>query len=198
MTNEGSGEVVALQAALDARRRHFLGWQCRLRQLSVREEGGRPNPGMRAQVTIGDEAAPSAEIIVLITQAEPADTTAEFRHLVRRTHDPRDRYNAALKLLSAHYYQDPDLFSDEITALFGLDSGLADRLADAGRGSLAFDHFSQRFLLPCSIRTLPEEAPAFQATYWHNALFNASLPGQVRVLAFQPDWAAAVADPAMH
>ena len=196
MSNQTSGEVIALKAAQEARRRHFLGWQCRLRQLSVREDGGRPNPGMRPLVRIADDDETAAEIVVLITQAEPAETTDEFRHLVRRTHDPRERYNAALKLLSAHYYQDPALFSDELTALFGLESALAERLLEAGRGSLAFAHFSQRFLLPCGIRELPEAAPAFQATYWHNALFNATLPGRVRVLAFQPDWAAAVADPA--
>lgn len=198
MTSERSGEVIALEAALQAKRRHFLGWQCRLRQLSVREDGGRPNPAMRPEVRVADETTPAAEIVVLIIQADPAETTDEFRHLVRRTHDPRERYDAALKLLSAHYYQDPDQFSDEITALFGLESALADRLLAAGRGTLAFDHFSQRFTLPCKVRNLPEEAPAFQATYWHNALFNAALPGQVRVLAFQPDWAAAVAEPATN
>ena len=196
MTREQAGEVIALKVAQDAKRRHFLGWQCRLRQLSVREDSGRPNPGMRPQLRIGDGDESVADITVLITQAYPQDYTAEFQHLVRRTHDPRERYNAAIKLLSANYYQDPELFSDEITALFGQESALAERLLAAGHGTLAFAHFSQTFLLPCSLRALPEASPAFQATYWHNALFNASLPGKVQVLAFQPDWAAAVADPA--
>lgn len=196
MTQERSGEVIALQAALDVKRRHFLGWQCRLRQLSVREDSGRPNPAMRPELRIGDESDVAAEIVVLITHADPQDHTAEFRHLVRRTHDPRERYDAAIKLLSASYYQDPALFSEEITALFSQDSALAGRLLAAGHATLTFEHFSQRFQLPCSLRDLPEHAPAYQATYWHNALFNASLPGKVRILAFQPDWATAVADPA--
>jgi len=152
---------------------------------------------MLAQVGLAEnDEAVVAEIIVLITQAEPADITAEFRHLVRRTHDPRERYDAALKLLSAHYYQDPAAFSDEITALFGVESALAERLLVARQATLTFEHFSQRFVLPCDVRDLPEAAPAFQATYWHNALFNATLPGKVRVLGFRPDWAAAIADPA--
>ena len=45
------------------------------------------------------------------------------------------------------------------------------------------------------MRNLPPEHPAFQATYWHNALFNPALPGSVRVLGFQPDWSRAEADP---
>jgi hypothetical protein len=45
------------------------------------------------------------------------------------------------------------------------------------------------------VRALTEDDPAYQATYWHNALFNAGLPGAVRVLGFQPDWALAEADP---
>jgi hypothetical protein len=45
------------------------------------------------------------------------------------------------------------------------------------------------------VRALAEDDPAFQGTYWHNALFNAGLPGGVQVLGFQPDWALAEADP---
>ena len=115
---------------------------------------------------------------------------------MRRTQDPRERYQAALKLLSANFYQYPEAFSDEMTALFGLGSALADALLAAGSCRLDFDHFNQRYRLPCHLREVAKETPAHQATYWHNALFNPTLPGDVRVLAFQPDWAAAVADPA--
>ncbi len=151
---------------------------------------------MRPQVRLATEGPEPSEIIVLILPSEPQESTAEFRHLVRRTQDPRERYQAALKLLSANFYQYPEAFSDEMTALFGLDSALADALLAAGSCHLDFDHFNQRYRLPCHLREVAKETPAYQATYWHNALFNPTLPGVVRVLGFQPDWAAAVADPA--
>jgi hypothetical protein len=49
--------------------------------------------------------------------------------------------------------------------------------------------------LPCGVRSLTENDPAFQATFWHNAMFNPHLPAGVKILAFQPDWSRAEADP---
>ena len=85
-----------------------------------------------------------------------------------------------------------------MTGLFGLDSELADRLLEAGRCRLLFAQYNQSYDLPCTLRQLPEDHPVFQATYWHNSLFNPNLPGGVRVLAFRPDWSAASADPPAH
>jgi hypothetical protein len=36
------------------------------------------------------------------------------------------------------------------------------------------------------VRPLNEGDERFQATYWHNRLFNPTLPGNVRVLGFNP------------
>ncbi len=108
---------------------------------------------------------------------------------------PAERYDGALKMLAAAYYQRPQEFSDQLTALFGSDSEIAERLLAAGRCLLAFEQYSQSYTLPCSVRALAEDDPAYQATYWHNALFNPALPGGVRVLGFQPDWARAEAEP---
>lgn len=195
MTEETTGEVIRLAAAQAALRDHFLGWQCRLRQLAVREAEGRPTAGMRPSVSLAGQTEVSGEITVLIVPQAPQETTAEFRHLVRRTHDPAERYKSALKILAATYYQYPQNFSDELTALFGPGSALAERLLADGRCRLGFEQYSQRYTLPCQVRDLPENAPAFQATYWHNSLFNAGIPADIRILAFQPDWATAEADP---
>ncbi len=199
MIEQHSGQagdtVVRLEGAQAALRDTFLGWQCRLRQMAVRHAGGRPTSGMRPRVRL--EGAPGAarQITVLIVRKEPHEATAQFRHTVRKTQDPRERYDNALKTLAAAYYQRPEEFSDELTALFGASSELADRLLGAGRCVLEFEQYSQRFRVPCQTRELAEDHPAFQATYWHNALFNPTLPGGVRVLGFRPDWARAEADP---
>jgi hypothetical protein len=183
------------QAAQAALRDHFLGWQCRLRQLAVREAGGRPSSGMRPELRLTAEGPPLGAITTLILRREPAEATAQFRHMVRKTQDPAERYDAALKMLAAAYYQRPREFSDQLTALFGPDSVIAEQLLATGHCLLAFEQYSQRYTLPCSLRALAEDDPAFQASYWHNALFNPALPGRVQVLGFQPDWTLAEADP---
>ena len=189
------GRVVRLEAAQAALRDHFLGWQCRLRQLAVREAGGRPSSGMRPEVRLSAAGPPLGAITTLILRREPAEATAQFRHMVRKTQDPAERYASALEMLAAAYYQRPREFSDQLTALFGPGSEIAEPLLAAGHCLLAFEQYSQSYTLPCSVRALAEDDPAYQATYWHNALFNPALPGGVRVLGFQPDWALAEAEP---
>ena len=195
MSDSGSTHLVVLSEAAQALRAHFLGWQCRVRQFSVRQGGGRPTSGMRPRVLLVDPEADLGPTTVLINKREPQETTAQFRHVVRKTHDPVERYECALKMLSAAYFQQPEDFSDELTALFGAASQPADRLLAAEHCRLLFEQFSQRYELPCRVRLLRDDDPAFQATYWHNSLFNPNIPGGVRVLALRPDWDAAIADP---
>ncbi len=195
MTDADRPHLVVLDEAAQALRAHFLGWQCRVRQYAVRQGGGRPTGGMRPRALLTDPEVDLGPVTVLINQREPHEATSQFRHLARKTHDPVERYNGALKLLSAAYYQRPEAFSDELTALFGAVSDLADRLLAGGRCRLLFEQFSQSYDLPCRLRELPEDHPAYQATYWHNSLFNPNIPGGARVLAFHPDWSQALADP---
>ena len=190
-----SGTVVRLEAAQMALRDHFLGWQCRLRQLSVREDEGRPSEGMRPGVILAGGERPIASITMLVVRREPEESTAEFRQIVRATMDPAERYKSALKVLAATHYQRARDFSDEITALFGAEAALADRLLRDQSCALAFEQFSQRYRLPCQVREIGQREPSYQATYWHNSLFNPSLPGDVRVLGFKPDWSKAEAEP---
>ncbi len=196
-SGQTGGMAVRLEAVQAALRDHFLGWQCRLRQMAVRRAGGRPTSGMRPEVRLEGAAEALGRITLLILPKAPEQATAEFRHMVRKTQDPAERHDAALGKLAAAYYQRPQEFSDELTALFGPASDIAGRLLTAGRCVLAFDQYSQRYRLPCAVRGLAEDDPAYQATYWHNALFNPTLPGGVRVLAFQPDWTRAEAEPSV-
>ncbi len=196
MSDNELATVVRLEAAQASFRAAFLGWQCRLRQLSVRKAEGRPTSGMRPEAVVGSETS-LGRITVLIVPDAPEESTAEFRHLVRRTHDPAERYKSALKTLAANYYQHPEDFSDRLTALFGPDSEAAQRLLMAGQVSLRFEQYNQRYELPCRITELSEGHSAYQATYWHNSLFNPRIPAGARVLVFEPDWAHAKADPAV-
>jgi hypothetical protein len=74
---------------------------------------------------------------------------------------------------------------------------MAARLRADGRCVLRFSQYEQRYDLPCRVRALAEDDPAFQATYWHNSLFNPDLPAGIQILGFQPEWESATADPAL-
>jgi hypothetical protein len=176
-------------------RDHFLGWQCRIRQHAMRKEGGKPGTGMCPRVLSADGTEVAPALTVLIVERPPCESTAEFRHICKRTQDPRQRYEAAIKLLSSSYFQTPRAFSDVLTATFAPNSRVAADLISGRDCSLEFTQFSQRYHLPCSIVELQETNEAWQATWWHNAMFNPALPPDARLLQFQPDWLNAQAEP---
>ncbi len=164
----------------------FISWQCRLRKMSMREMGGRPLSGMSAgihSVKGGDE---QAKLQFLIVKQEPETVTAELQHIVRKTQDSREWTKGGLKILSERYYQDDFNFSTNLTALFGLESSVSDALIDAGECHLKFKQDSIEHAFDFDVARLDESDAAYQATYWHNRLFNPTLPGKVEVLAFSP------------
>ena len=174
-------------------RLHFLGWQCRVRQLAVRRHEGRPTPGMRPGVRL--DGMPAGEITTVLVKSEPEYIVARFRYMYQRTQDPAERRRSALDFLADAYYQRPQEFSDRLTALFGPGSGLANRLRETGRCVLTFDQFSQRYRIPCQVAELTTDDPGFEFTLTHNRLFNPDLPPGVRVLGFTPQWHEAQAEP---
>jgi hypothetical protein len=180
--------VVLNQQAAAALCREFLGWQCRIRQRVVRQEGGRPSAGMRPRVMSASGAELSAGIVTLIIETEPADSTELFRYQYMRTQDPNERYDDMLEILQGSYFQEPTRFSDVITALFGPESSLAAQLLREGWCVLDFEQYTQGYRIPCAVTPLAEAHPFHQATLWHNRMFNHHLPAAVQILAFRPDW----------
>jgi hypothetical protein len=186
-------KLVRLEGAKLALRQHFLGWQCRLRQLAVREGDGRPTEGMRPLVRVGDRDL--GRVTVVLNRLPEHALVPELRFTVQRTQEPVERWEAAMRLFQGGYFQEPRLFGDELTALFPAEAALPHEVLGAGRCTLAFRQFGQSYLLPCAPRRLAKAEPLFEATWWHNALFNPNLPPDAQILAFAPDWGAAEADP---
>jgi hypothetical protein len=193
--DESDDKIVRMAEQQALLREHFLGWQCRIRQMAMRERGGRPSEGMRPLVTLAGQSEPLGQIITVMVKRDPEETTTQMQHIVRRTQDPLLRLEDGMKVLQAGYYQQARGFSDRLTALFAPESEAARDLVHHGAGRLDFAQFSQSYRLPCKVLQLDQREPAWQATYWHNALFNPNLPPGVKVLEFQPDWAHAQAEP---
>ncbi|MGH9547943.1 MAG: hypothetical protein ACRD3W_01160, partial [Terriglobales bacterium] len=73
-------------------RDQFLAWQCRIRQIAMRQDGGRPSSGMcpRLVDALGRELSPA--LTVLLLPRDPTESTDLFRFQVTKHADPRDLY----------------------------------------------------------------------------------------------------------
>lgn len=185
---KNSDKVVLIGEAAAALREDFLHWQCRLRQMAMREGGGRPSAGMRPLIFSRDDAQLAGSTVVLLHKADTEDSTAFFRHQVLKTQDPVERWEKATEHMAAGYFQRFRDFDDTLTALFGPASALVDQLLNHAKVYLDFAELSQRFRLLVKVTELTEHDPLYQATYWHNRMFNPNIPAGVRVVSFSPDW----------
>ena len=66
--SDSSDKIVRMKPVSERFRLAFLGWQCRLRQLAMREEEARPTAGMRPSLTVAGQDA--GRITVVVTPAE--------------------------------------------------------------------------------------------------------------------------------
>ena len=171
----------------------FLTWQCRIRQIAVRDHGGQPTQGMRPRVLkpSGETLLPAMTILIL--PDDPDESTKFFRFQVQKSLDPLKVYESVLQYLQAGHYQVGDGFSDEMTALFEPGSASAAKLVRARDCLLECEQFSHVWRLSCTVRRLPARSPAREATLWHNRAFNPAIPRDAVVLAFKPDWRSAAA-----
>ena len=131
----------------DRIRDHFLGWQCRIRQIAMRQEGGRPSPGMRPRRAhhSGPRAVAGAD------GADRADRAGGDHRLLPLpgAEDARSRArstSAASPSCRPTISSSRELFSDRLTAVLPEASPLA---ADADRGGD----------VPAGVRPVPPVLP---------------------------------------
>lgn len=134
-------------------------------------------------------------VVLLLVLGEPAASTAFFKFQVQKTNDPEEAKEAALKYLGADYFQSPELFSDEMTAVFAANSPAAASLVKAKQIRLDFAQYSQSFRILCTVRSVGKKEPVRESSLWQARLFNPNVPEHATVLAFRPDWKKATADP---
>ena len=176
-------------------RKHFLGWQCRIRQIAMRDGEGRPTSGMRPQALLSDGREIMPAMTVVLIPKDPDESTTFFQFQAKKSADPKEVYDKALQYLQATHFHNHATFRDELTAVFSADSAVAKTLSKAGACILKFEQFSQKFDLACAVRMIGSEEPIWAATYWHNRVFNPTLPGNVSILGFTPDWSQSSAEP---
>ncbi|MEM9602158.1 MAG: hypothetical protein AAGA11_04805 [Pseudomonadota bacterium] len=179
----------------------FLRWQCRVRQMRMRDHGGKPDDSMMPVLSVrADDGSLDAlgQVMTVLNRLPEHSMVPEMQHISRKTFDPAKRREDALRLLCSTYYQKAQQFSDMVTASFGPESEGAVRIQRARFVTLTFDKYAQRVDLRCKVWRLTQRNYYWQATYWHNGLFNPGAPSDAIVLGFEPDWSSSVAEPPFH
>lgn len=165
-------------------RRQFFGWQCRVRQIAMRQHQGQPQSGMIAVPNLDGRI--DAGIVTVMVRREAESELPEIQHIIRRSHDPEQRLKDALKLFSERYYQDPDVFEDTLCAVFQPNSAYAERLVNTANLSLEFRAYQQHFSLQATASRLDRNERLFAETYWHNLLFNPNLSQNCVIIGLKP------------
>ena len=189
------GAILGQSVSDSPLRKAFLRWQCRVRQIAMRDMDGRPDDGIMPAVFLPGQDAPMGHIITVMNKAPGYSVTPELTHMAKKTNDPAQRRDQAIRFFSAAYYQKAREFSDMLTATFPPGSDGAAALHEAKSVRLVFDHYAQRFDLACTVWRLADHNPLYQSTMAHNTLFNPGLNPRTEVLGFEPDWAASTSDP---
>lgn len=173
----------------------FLKWQCRVRQVSMRDNEGRPDDAFTPALTLIGEDEPLGHVITIMNKSPGYSVTPELNHMLAKTNDPAQRRDQAIRYFSATYYQKAKEFSDILTSTFPPGSPGAARIRAAEHVMLSFDAFAQKFDLHCRVWRLAPNNLLHQATFAHNRLFNPDLSPDAEVLAFEPDWEKSSSEP---
>ena len=174
---------------------YFIGWQCRVRELALRSEEGRPNGGMRPQIILKNGKVVFSAATLLIIPDQPDQSIRQFRFMALKTQDPKERYTKALQLLAARFYQNAEDFSGAMSGIFSRTSEEVKALVKHQHCVIKFYYQQQAFKIPCQVCESPKNESVYEFTYWHNYLFNPNLSPEVKVLNFKPDWDKTVSDP---
>ena len=173
----------------------FMKWQCRVRQMTMRDNQGRPDAAFMPEVILQGETEALGSIITVMNKSPGYSVTAELEFMAAKTNDPALRREQALNYFSATYYQKHKEFSDILSATFPPSSPGAATMRDANKVTLRFDQYSQVFELTCKVWRLAPHNPIHAATIAQNRLFNPTLHPDTEVLGFEPDWDASSANP---
>ena len=173
----------------------FLKWQCRVRQIAMRDNAGRPDEAISPALYLPGADEPLGHIITLLSKSPSYSVTPELNHMIAQTNDPAQRRDQAIRFFSATFYQKASEFSDILTATFPPGSPGAARIRRAKEIRLVFDAYAQKFDLTCKVWKLARHNPLYQSTMAHNRLFNPGLSPDTEILGFEPDWSKSMSDP---
>ena len=182
-----ASEAIKSQSEIEIKK-SFIKWQCRVRQIAMRDNGGKPDEGIMPSLRLLSSDTTKGSVITLIHKRHEFSVTKELIHMAKKTLDPAQRRDQAIRFFSATYYQKYAEFSDILTATFQPNSSIVRKIIQSKSCFLTFDAFSQQYDIKCEVRSLDKDDSLYGSTIAHNSLFNPYLHPETEVLAFEPNW----------
>jgi len=109
-----------------------------------------------------------------------------FEFMIKKTHDPEDRFLKAVKFFSSEYYNSPVNFDGSFTATFTKQSEIVKKLLKKKECNVQFFERETGFQFKVLINKLKKNDAEWKYTFFHNSFFNPSLSENIEILFFTP------------
>ena len=96
----------------------FVVWQCSLRQRNFRMFGGKPSEGTSALLLNPKTNIEILTIKSVLIEKNCLNTAKMFEFMIKKTHDPEERFSRVVKFFASEYYSNPKIFDGSFTAAF--------------------------------------------------------------------------------
>ena len=165
----------------------FVVWQCSLRQRNFRMFGGKPSEGTSALLLDLKTNEKISMIRSVLIEQNCLNTAKMFEFMIKKTHDPKERFSKAVKFFTSDYYNTPKNFDGTFTATFPLHSDLINKILNKKKCIVEFFERDTGFYFPVYISKLKKTDTKWKYTFWHNSFFNSELNNNIVILYFSPE-----------
>jgi hypothetical protein len=167
--------------------RNFVVWQCSLRQRNFRMFGGKPSEGISAILLDLKTSTKISTIRSVLIERDCLNTAKMFEFMIKKTHDPEERFSKAVKFFASEYYNTPQNFDGSFTSTFPLNSVLVKKILKNKKCFVEFFERETGFHFPVYISKLKKTDTKWMYTFWHNSFFNSELTNNIDILYFSPE-----------
>ena len=165
----------------------FVVWQCSLRQRNFRMFGGKPSDGTSALLLDLKTDTEISIIRSVMIEKNYLNTAKMFEFMIKKTHDPEERFSKAIKFFASEYYNTPKNFDGSFTATFPFNSDLTKKILKMKKCNVQFFERKTGFYFPVKIFKLKKTDAKWMYTFWHNSFFNTGLSNNIDILLFNPE-----------
>ena len=165
----------------------FVIWQCSLRQRNFRMFSGKPSEGTIALILDNKSNKEIASLRSVLIEKNSLNTAKMFEFMIKKTHDPEERFSKAVKFFASDYYNTPKSFDGSFTATFSYQSKIAKKIFKKKKCNVQFFERDTGFNFSVSVFKLNKTDSKWLYTFWHNTFFNPGLNEELDILYFCPD-----------
>ena len=112
------------------------------------------------------------------------NTSKLFEFMIKKTHDPEERFSRAVKFFAYEHYNNPKNFDGSFTATLPFNSDLIRKILKKKKYIVEFFERDTGFYFPVYISKLKKTDTKWIYTFWHNSFFNSELNNNIDILYF--------------